>query len=178
MVVTLIGYRGCGKSSVAPRLARRLGWSYVDSDDVIEQRAGCSIRDIFEHEGEVGFRKREAEVLADLLQQENVVIASGGGAILAEENRRLIRAAGPVVWLRVSVTTLARRLGDRLSVQRRPSLTGKPITEEISEVLAVREPLYRECATLIVDAEGERPDQVAKRIARHIVEQTQQDPTE
>jgi shikimate kinase len=177
MVVTLIGYRGCGKSSVGPRLARRLGWSCIDSDDIVEQRAGCSIRDIFEHEGEVGFRKREAEVLADLLQQENVVVASGGGAILAEENRRRMRAAGPVVWLRASVATLARRLGDRLSVQRRPSLTGKPITEEIAEVLAVREPLYRDCATLIVDAEGERPEQVAKRIARHITEQAQQDPT-
>jgi len=174
MVITLIGYRGCGKSSVAPRLARRLGWSWVDSDDVIEQRAGCSVKDIFEHEGEAGFRKRESEVLADLLQQQNVVIASGGGVILAEANRQMIKSAGPVVWLHVSVAILARRLGERSSVQRRPSLTGKPITEEVAEVMAVREPLYRECATLIMDAESERPEQVARRIERHLAEQAQQ----
>ena len=99
MVVTLIGYRASGKSSVAPRLARKLGWSWVDCDDVIEQRAGASIKDIFEHEGEAGFRQRESEILAELLQQSDLVIASGGGAILAESNRKLIRAAGPVVWL-------------------------------------------------------------------------------
>ncbi len=169
MVVTLIGYRASGKSSVAPRLARKLGWSWVDCDDVIEQRAGASIKDIFEHEGEAGFRQRESEILAELLQQSDLVIASGGGAILAESNRKLIRAAGPVVWLQASVDVLARRLGgDRSSTQRRPSLTGRPIAEEVTEVLAKREPLYRECATLIVDAGIERPAQMAERIARHI----------
>ena len=180
MVVTLIGYRGCGKSSIAPRLARRLGWSWVDSDDVVEQRAGCSISEIFEHEGEAGFRIRESEVIADLVQQQHVVIASGGGAILAESNRKLLRSAGPVVWLQVSVANLARRLGDRSSGQRRPSLTGKPIAEEVAEVMAVREPLYRDCATLIVDAESERPEQVARRIAQFVTQETQrtrEDPT-
>ncbi len=169
MVVTLIGYRASGKSSVAPRLAKRLGWSWFDSDVVIEQQAGVSIKDIFQHEGEAGFRKREAEVLAYLLSQTNVVVASGGGAVLSEENRRIIKAAGPVVWLQAPVDVLVRRLGgDQMSTQRRPSLTGKPIGTEVAEVLAFREPLYQECATLVVDAGTERPEQMARRIADYV----------
>ena len=169
MVVTLIGYRASGKSSVAPRLAKRLGWSWFDSDVVIEHQAGVSIKDIFQHEGEVGFRKRESEVLAALLQKSKAVVASGGGAILSEDNRRLIKASGPVVWLQAPVDVLVRRLGgDHMSTQRRPSLTGKPIGTEVAEVLAFREPLYRECATLIVDAGTERPEQMAQRIADYV----------
>ena len=71
MVITLIGYRGCGKSSIAPRLAKRLEWNWIDSDRVIEERAGCSIRQIFENEGEVGFRQRESEIIAELLKQDH-----------------------------------------------------------------------------------------------------------
>ena len=176
MVITLIGYRCCGKSSVAPRLARRLGWSWVDSDSVIEQCAGRSISQIFESEGESGFRRMESDVLSDLLGKTNLVIASGGGAILSAANRTLMRSAGPVVWLHVSAGTLAARLAKVRSADRRPSLTGKPIAEEVAEVLVVREPLYRECASLIVDAESERPEQVAKRIARQFAERAQQEP--
>ena len=176
MVITLIGYRCCGKTSVAPRLARRLGWTWADSDSLIEQRAGCSIAQIFESEGESGFRRMESDVLFELLGKTDLVIASGGGAILSEGNRGLMRSAGPVVWLHVSAATLADRLSKARSADRRPSLTGRPIAEEVAEVLAVREPLYRECASLIVDAESERPEQVAKRIARQFAERAQQEP--
>ena len=169
MVITLIGYRGCGKSSIAPRLARRLEWNWIDSDRVIEERAGCSIRQIFETEGEAGFRMRESEVLAELLQQDHLVLASGGGAILAEENRLRMKAAGPVVWLHASNEALAKRLSrDRSAGENRPSLTGRPIAEEVAEVMAIREPLYRECATIIVDSEREWPEQVARRIVRQL----------
>lgn len=169
MVITLIGYRGCGKSSIAPRLARRLEWTWIDSDRVIEERAACSIRQIFEAEGEVGFRRRESEILAELLQQDHLVLASGGGAILAEENRVRMKVAGPIVWLHASNEALAKRLSrDGSAGENRPSLTGRPIAEEVAEVMAVREPLYRECATLIVDSEREWPEQVARRIARQI----------
>lgn len=175
MIITLIGYRGCGKSSVAPRLARRLGWSWVDSDDVIEQRAECSIGQIFESAGESEFRRLESAVLSDLLGQTALVIASGGGAVLAECNRRLMKSAGPVVWLHVSAAALAARLQKGRSANRRPSLTGKPIADEVAEVLAFREPLYRECASLIVDAEFERPEQVAARIERQLAGRIQQE---
>ena len=176
VVITLIGYRCSGKSSIAPRLARRLGWSWVDCDHVIEQRAGSSISQIFDSQGESEFRRLESDVLCELLGRTESVIASGGGAVLSEANRRLMRSAGPVVWLHVSAATLAKRLAKSSSADRRPSLTGKPIAEEVIDVLAVREPLYRECATLIVDAEFERPEQVAKRIARQFTERALQEP--
>ena len=106
MRITLIGYRGCGKSTLAPLLAQRLRCDWVDADVVIEQQAGCSIKEIFAREGEPGFRQREAAVLAELLQRDPVVIAAGGGAILNPQTRQRMRAAGPVVWLQAPLDTL------------------------------------------------------------------------
>lgn len=169
MVITLIGYRGCGKSSVAPLVARSLGWEWFDSDQIIEQQAGCSIREIFEAEGEAGFRRREMQILEQLLGQSNLVLAAGGGAVLAEENRRLMRAAGPVVWLQATAETLARRISeDNSSAQRRPSLTGKSVCDEIADVLAVRTPVYQEAATHIIDADQQTPDQIADAVLQAV----------
>src|SRR5215218_314511 len=111
MVITLIGYRGSGKSSVAPALAERLGWTWADADPLIEQRAGQTIREIFETSGEPKFRRLEREVLVELLGGTNLVIAAGGGAILSAETRHDMRQAGPVVWLRADVATLSARIG-------------------------------------------------------------------
>ncbi|MFM7040164.1 MAG: shikimate kinase [Planctomycetaceae bacterium] len=178
MVISLIGYRASGKSCIAPRLAKKLGWEWLDADRVIEQRAGCSIPEIFSAEGEAGFRQRESAVLAELLQSPELVLATGGGAILSAENRQLLRAAGPVVWLHASPVTLAARLSrDRLSGSSRPSLTGRPIDQEVAEVLAVREPLYREAATLTVHSDGEPAEQVARRILRHLGLRSLQEPS-
>lgn len=94
MTITLTGYRGTGKSSVAPLLADRLGWSWIDADAEIERRAGQSIRDIFAAGGEPEFRRQERAVMVDLLSRDRLVIASGGGAILNEQTRRDMRAAG------------------------------------------------------------------------------------
>lgn len=169
MVISLIGYRASGKSSIAPRLARKLGWDWQDCDRVIEQRSGCTIPEIFAAEGETGFRQRETTVLAELLQSPQLVLATGGGAILNPQNRQLLRDAGPVVWLYASPATLVARLSrDRQSGSVRPSLTGRPIDEEVAEILAIREPLYREAATLTVHSDGEPAEQVARRILRHL----------
>lgn len=169
MVISLIGYRASGKSSIAPRLAKKLGWEWQDCDRVIEQQAGCSIPEIFATEGEAGFRHRESAVLAELLHTPQLVLATGGGAILSAENRQRLRAAGPVVWLHASPATLVARLSrDRLNGSSRPSLTGRPIDQEVAEVLSVREPLYRETATLTVHSDGEPAEHVARRILRHL----------
>ncbi|MFM7057264.1 MAG: shikimate kinase [Planctomycetota bacterium] len=169
MVISLIGYRASGKSSIAPRLARKLGWDWQDSDRVIEQQAGCTIPEIFAAEGEAGFRDRETRVLTELLQTPQLILATGGGAILKEQNRQLLREAGPVVWLHAAPATLVARLSrDRLNGSNRPSLTGRPIDQEVAEVLAIREPLYREAASLTVHSDGEPAEQVARRILRHL----------
>ena len=167
MIITLIGYRGCGKSSVAGPLAKRLGWRWVDADTEIERRAGKTIRDIFAQDGESAFRKTEHDVMADLLAESQLVLAAGGGAILDDDTRRRLREAGPVVWLKASVETLADRIAaDESTAERRPNLTSNSVsvTEEIADVLAQREPIYVACATLTVDTETHSPAEVVETI--------------
>lgn len=143
MTITLTGYRGTGKSSVAPLLADRLGWSWIDADAEIERRAGQSIRDIFAAGGEPEFRRQERAVMVDLLSRDRLVIASGGGAILNEQTRRDMRAAGPVVWLQAQVDTILARMGtDETTASRRPALTDHDPRAEVQQLLAIRHPLY------------------------------------
>jgi shikimate kinase len=159
----LIGLRGSGKTTVARLLGEKLGWPWVDADDVLERRRGRSIRAIFAAEGEAGFRDREAEVLAELCGLDRHVVATGGGVVLREANRQRLRS-GWVVWLSADVDTLWQRLqGDGSTVERRPALTvgGR---EEVVEVLRVREPLYRACADFIVPTAGRSPADVADEI--------------
>ena len=96
MIVTLIGYRGTGKTSVAPPLAARLGFDVIDADAEIERRAGRTIRAIFADEGEAGFRARERDVMAEYLAKSRLVIAAGGGAVLNADTRTAMQQARPV----------------------------------------------------------------------------------
>lgn len=167
MVITLIGYRGSGKSTVAAPLAARLGWTAIDADAVIEQAAGRTIREIFAAEGEAGFRAREREAISGLLQRDKLVLAAGGGAILNADTRADFKAAGPVVWLRASLPTLVARIsGDATTASRRPSLVGGAggVAAEIETLLKVREPLYRETASCIVETDGLTADQIVTQI--------------
>ena len=168
MVVTLIGYRGSGKSSVAAPLAARLGWDAIDADVVIEQAAGRSIREIFAAEGEAGFRRREREAIAGLLKHDKLVLAAGGGAVLDADTRREMRAAGPVVWLRAGVAALESRIrADATTAERRPNLAGGG-PAEIVRLLAEREPLYRECAHVTVDTDDLPIAEIVERVATAI----------
>jgi shikimate kinase len=155
MTITLVGYRGTGKSSVAQQLAERLGLTAVDADAVIEQRAGRTIREIFDTRGEPAFRALERDVAAELLQQPGLVIATGGGAVLHELTRRDMRGAGPVVWLRATPETIEARMNaDPGTRDRRPPLTAHDPRQEIATLLAVRAPLYQEVATITIDTDG------------------------
>jgi shikimate kinase len=164
--VFLIGYRSVGKSSVAPHLARLFGYDWIDADDRIEERAGKPIADIFAQEGEAAFRALESRVVAELCKRQRIVVALGGGAVLREENRQTLAATrAPVVWLSSSIDSIhARMLQDPSTSQRRPNLTPAGGRQEIETLLAEREPLYRACATLEVDAEGKAPAKVAHEI--------------
>ena len=165
MVITLIGYRGVGKSTIAPRLAARLGWNWVDADVEIEQRAGRSIAEIFQHEGEPGFRAREAGVLSELLARDRLVLAAGGGAILNPHTRQTIRNAGPAIWLTASLDSIFARVhGDATTAGRRPSLTGADPRTEIQTLLAARTPLYAETASQAIDTEGRSPELIVDEI--------------
>jgi shikimate kinase len=153
-VIILIGLPGSGKSTVGRQLARKLSASFMDSDHVIEQRLGCSIREFFEREGEEAFRDVEAGVIADLAADHSLagaelsVLATGGGAVLREANRKALRAAGSVIYLRASADDLYRRLKhDR----HRPLLqVGDPL-QRLRDLYAIRDPLYRETAHFKVE---------------------------
>jgi shikimate kinase len=155
MIITLIGYRGSGKSTVAPRLASQIGWDWIDADVELERRAGRSIREIFSRDGEPEFRRCERETLIELLQRDRLVLAAGGVAILNEQTRADLRQAGPVVWLQAAPETLARRMAtDPVTSAQRPNLTAGGGLDEIVQLLAQREPFYRQTATLIVSTES------------------------
>ena len=168
--VFLIGYRGTGKSAVARELAGRLGYDWVDADDEVERRAGMSIAAMFAEDGEPAFRDLEARVVTQLCGRRRAVVALGGGAVLREENRQAIRAAGPVVWLTATVDTVIERMAaDETTAGRRPSLTKAGGRQEVETVLAQRTPLYRVCATLVVDTEGKTAAEVAEEIAGQLI---------
>lgn len=162
--IFLIGYRGCGKTTVAKALASELGYDWVDVDVEIGARAGKSIADFFSEQGESAYRDLESEVVADLCERSRAVVALGGGSVIREQNRQQISGVGPVVWLTASVDKLHERINaDPNSQANRPSLTSLGGRDEIETVLGERTPAYRECATLEIDTEG-------KPVARIVAE--------
>ena len=169
MLLTLIGYRATGKTTLARLLAERLGWDWIDADVEIERRAGKSIARIFAEQGEPAFRDLEAQVIADLCRRDRLVLAAGGGAPLRPESRRAMREAGKVVWLTARPETiLARMSGDTTTTTRRPDLTDKGPLEEIIHLLEVRTPIYQESAHLVVDTEGKTPAELADEIVARL----------
>ncbi len=170
--IFLIGYRGTGKTTVGRLVAARLGIEAIDADDEIERRAGKTIAAIFADDGEVAFRDLEAAAVADLCRRTQLVVAPGGGAVLREATRDAMRAAGPIVWLTASVDTIAGRLAaDAATGSRRPDLTAAGGRAEIVVLLAERTPIYRACATLVVDTEGKTPAEVADEIIARLPDQ-------
>jgi len=163
--IALIGYRGTGKTTVARLLASLLSYDWIDTDVEVELRAGKSIATIFEESGEEMFRDLEAEVVAGLCHRDRTVLALGGGAVLRDSNRKCLSQCQPVVWLQASSAVLAERLsGDLTTASRRPNLTNRGGLHEIEQLLAVREPIYRACATLEVDTEDKGPAEIADEI--------------
>jgi len=158
----LIGYRGTGKSTVGQLLAAALEWDFVDADMVVEQTARMTIADLFATEGEQSFRDRESAVLVSLPSR--LVLATGGGVVLRLDNRLLLQSSGYVAWLTASPETIWRRLqADPTTTTRRPALTTGGFAEVVN-LLAVREPLYREVADGEFPTEGRSPEQVAAAI--------------
>lgn len=165
MNIILIGYRATGKTTLARLLAEKLGWQWIDADIEIERRAGKTISQIFAEDGEPAFRDLESRVIADLCGQNQLVIAAGGGAPMRPENRRAMKSSGKVVWLQASPQTIYQRMyTDPTTAQRRPNLTTRGGLEEIVELLAKREPVYRETADLTVNTEGKAPEALAEEI--------------
>jgi shikimate kinase len=159
--VLLVGMMGSGKTTVGRLLAERLGWPHLDSDEIIEATTGRTVPEILRTDGEAAFRAEETKALAQAVTAEGpAVISVAGGAVLAAENRTRLRSAGPVVWLRAEVATLAGRVGDGSS---RPLLEGDP-EGALRRLYAERLPLYAEVADVIVDVDNLAAGDVVDRI--------------
>ncbi|MGI6038511.1 MAG: shikimate kinase [Limnochordia bacterium] len=156
--IVLIGFMGSGKTTIGRALAAQLGWSFVDTDDLITQLAGKDIPAIFEREGEEAFRRWEERAIAKAVAGRNQVIATGGGAYMGEANRRVLKERGWVFWLRVPGSILWRRL--RASSVERPLLAVADPQGEIERLLKLREPYYAQ-ADVTIDAGGRVEEVVA-----------------
>lgn len=166
----LIGPMGAGKSSIGKRLAERFGLRFVDVDQAIVERTGATIPVLFEHVGEAGFRQRERELLAEILQDEGQLVSTGGGAVIDPDNRRLIRERGFVVWLQVSVDSQLKRVGrDR----NRPLLQTENREQVLRELSAAREPLYREVADLSLETDDLSPTEATCALVGRLAVQWQ-----
>ena len=164
-VVSLIGYRCSGKTTVGKLLAERLGWEFSDADNLVRELAGCEIAEIFRSEGESVFRDWEEQAIAALVQRSPLVLSVGGGAVMRPANAKALTKAGVVCWLTASVDEIVERLGaDQATLKQRPALTSMNVLKEVSQVLAERESVYRSCATFSVDTDGKTPAEVADEI--------------
>jgi shikimate kinase len=151
--IIFIGFMGAGKTTVGKQIAKQLGKKFFDTDHEIEKRTGVKIPVIFDLEGEAGFRKREAAVIKDLMQLDNVVMATGGGAVLSAENREALKSNGYIIYLRATVNDLWKRM--RYDKQR-PLLQNVDVRKKLEQLYNERHPIYTDTANVIVDT-GQQP---------------------
>jgi len=167
MNIYLIGFMGSGKSTLGRLLAHRLGREFLDTDELIEERAGKSIAEIFRVEGEAHFRKLETLCITEVAQQKNLVVALGGGAPIREENWEILKNTGLSIYLRVSPKTVLKRTKDDPD---RPLIAGKDRKERLERIrllLEFREPYYSR-ADIVVENNGDDPQETIEEILRRL----------
>ena len=163
--IFLIGSMGAGKSTIARRLAATLDKEFVDADRELEQRTGVEIPLIFELEGEDGFRKRERDLLAELVMREDIVLATGGGVVLSADNRANLAEQGFVIYLDTPVDLLVARVArDR----HRPLMQTPDPKATMREIMRIRDPLYRENADIVVKSSHRSSRFVVREILQRI----------
>lgn len=161
--IFLIGPMGAGKSTIGRRLAQTLGMEFLDSDSIIEERAGADIDWIFDVEGEAGFRKREERILNELTQNYGIVLSTGGGSILSKDNRNVLSARGIVIYLE---TTVDKQFERTQRDKKRPLLQTEDPRKTLEDLAAIRNPLYEEIADITIHTD----EQSAKVVANQIID--------
>jgi shikimate kinase len=163
--IFLIGLMGVGKTSIGKVLAQELHLDFYDSDVEIEKRTGANIPWIFDIEGEVGFRRREAKVIEELTQLNGIVLATGGGAVLFPKNRKFLSSRGIVIYLHATVNDLLERTNRS---QNRPLLANNNRRDVLEKLLIIREPLYREIADIVYDTTESSVQEIAMNIIKKL----------
>jgi shikimate kinase len=163
--VFLVGPMGAGKTTIGRQLASALGFTFEDSDQVIQQRTGVDIPTIFEFEGEEGFRQRESQVIEDLTQGQDLVLATGGGVVLRPDNRRHLAARGCVVYL---LCTPEQQYERTARDRNRPLLQTADPLQRLRDLMQERDPLYRQVADLVVSTERRTAAAVVRDIRRRL----------
>jgi shikimate kinase len=160
--IVLIGPMGSGKTTVGRKLAEKLDIAFYDADHEIIDKTGVSIDHIFDVEGEEGFRKRESNVLKDLCSKPNIILATGGGAIISDKNRLELSKAGSIIYLLSSVDQILRRTAKSKTRPLLENSTNRRKT--IVDIIKARDPLYREIATMIINTNGKKLNEVIREI--------------
>lgn len=163
--VVLIGFMGCGKTTLGAHLARMLGFKFVDMDELIVKKAGCPITEIFARDGEAGFRRMESAVLDELLTAEHMVISTGGGVVTVPENVARLQELGFVVWLNVPESAIWSRVSRNRS---RPLLRTANPRQTVHDLLEQRLPLYAAAADLEADTRDLTPTEAAYGISESV----------
>ena len=161
--IILIGFMGCGKSSIGRHMSENYQYTLIDTDSYIEKQQKCTISEIFEKNGEEYFRQLETQCLLDLINtsDDKMIIAVGGGLPMREENRELLHKLGKVVYLRATIDTLEKRLkGDTT----RPLIQGGELRQKIENLFNLRQDTYEELADLIVDTDRRSYQQITEAI--------------
>lgn len=163
--IILIGFMGCGKSSIGRHMSENYQYTLIDTDSYIEKQQKCTISEIFEKNGEEYFRQLETQCLLDLINtsDDKMIIAVGGGLPMREENRELLHKLGKVVYLRAAIDTLEKRLkGDTT----RPLIQGGELRQKIENLFNLRQDTYEELADLIVDTDRRSYQQITEAIRK------------
>lgn len=159
--VVLVGPMGAGKSTIGRLLAREMGYRFLDSDRMIEERCGANIPWIFDVEGEQGFRQRESSMLAELAEQDGTVLATGGGAVMAPGNHSLLKHRAVVVYL---CTSIEQQVERTRKDRNRPLLQNDNPEAVLRDLFALRDPIYRKLADIVMLTDKKSPRLVVRQL--------------
>jgi shikimate kinase len=159
--IFFVGLMGAGKTTIGKLLAKKLKKTFYDTDHEIEKKLGVKVSVIFELEGEEGFRKRETQMIDELTNKKDIILATGGGAVLSEENRRLLKERGKVIYLNAKPQHLAKRMAFD---KDRPLLQKGNMLETLNNLYQERHPLYLGVSSFVVDTGQQKTQTIINKI--------------